>query len=204
MLSRSRKPLFSSDKSIPSNSSTDNKSDFSANMQRRFQLISFSNEDYALISFRKTLYPIALHISHSDYHFLKLPLPPFVLLPRYATTGYMYVIDPSLVSIFDWFGVLLLPPCCAPLVPKQWLTLVIPLNHMHKLRLKETEWTIEWITWWEGIRIQLFADSVGEYKQLEDDDLHHLTGWGTTTASSPRLLDNKHNQNRHAGRKPIP
>ena len=54
------------------------------------------------------------------------------------------------------------------------------------------------------MRFQLFADSVGDYMMLEDDDLHHLTGWGTTTASSPRLLDNKHDQNRHAGRKPIP
>ena len=156
------------------------------------------------MSFRESLYPIALHTLHSDYHFSKLPLPPFALLPRYANTAYMCVIDPSLVSILDRFGVLLLPPWCSPPVPKWWLTLVTPCNHMHKLCLKETEWTIEWLTQCEVMRFQLFADSVGEYKQLEEDDLHHLTGWGTTTASSPRQLDNKHNQNRHAGRKPIP
>lgn len=184
VLSQSETLRFGSSQSIPSNSSTDNKSDFPENVQSRFQISSLPNEDYALMTFRKSSYPIALHTLHSDYHFSKLPLPPFALLPRYANTAYMCVIGPSLVSILDWFGVLLLPPWCSPPVPKWWLTLVTPFNHMHKLCLKETEWTIEWLTWWEGIRIQLFADSVGEYKQLEDDDLHHLTGWGTTTASS--------------------
>lgn len=71
------------------------------------------------MSFRESSYPISLHTPHSDYHFAKLPLPPFALLPRYANAVYMRVIDPSLVSILDWFGVLLLPPCCAPPIPKQ-------------------------------------------------------------------------------------
>lgn len=110
VLSQSETLRFGSSKSIPSNSSTDNKSDFLENRQSRFQLFSFSNEDYASMSFRESLYPIALHTLHSDYHFSKLPLPPFALLPRYANTAYMCVIGPSLVSILDWFGVLLLPP----------------------------------------------------------------------------------------------
>ena len=118
VLSQSETLRFGSSQSIPSNSSTDNKSDFPENVQSRFQISSLPNEDYALMTFRKSSYPIALHTPHSDYHFSKLPLPLFALLPRYANAVYMCVTDPSLVSILDRFGVLLLPPCCAPSVPK--------------------------------------------------------------------------------------
>ena len=119
VLSQSETLRFGSSQSIPSNSKTGTKSDFLENRQSRFQISSLPNQDYASISFRKSSYPIALHTSQSDYHFAKLPFPPFALLPRYANAVYMRVIDPSLVSILDWFGVLLLSPCCAPPVPKQ-------------------------------------------------------------------------------------
>ena len=140
VLSQSETLRFGSSQSIPSNSSTDNKSDFLENRQSRFQISSPLIRDYASMTFRKCSYPIALHTPHSDYHFATLPLLPLALLPRYANTVYMCLIDPSLVSILDRFGVLLLPPCCAPPVPKWWLTLVTPFNHINKLRLKETEW----------------------------------------------------------------
>ena len=118
VLSQSETLRFGSSQSIPSDSNINNKSDFLESVQSRFQLSSPSNRDYDSMTFRKCSYPIALHTPHSDYHFAKLPLPVLALLPRYANAVYMCVTDPSLVSILDRFGVLLLPPCCAPSAPK--------------------------------------------------------------------------------------